>query len=269
MKGRNRSEPSIEEENMNRALMIAATALAALCGCSNEPQAPQSLAVAVTAPQEAADKEVLIASQPSQAKVLLKGAEVGATPMKLLIRGDTNVVLEKEGYVRQALMLTQKSDPNVVVTLVPSGEAAASSTEPAAVATAETNAQKSSSEKSSSHKSGEKTAAEGSTTSAQPAAPATEPASAATPPAAAEPAPAATPAAPATPKKTEYSNMRQIKEAYRAGTISRSEYDTWQGIIRKNREAEYEATKKDLRENKITETQYKEKIRAIRAKYEG
>ena len=257
---------------MPRSLMIVALALAALAGCSNEPNAPQSVSVAVTAPQEAADKEVLIASQPSQAKVLLQGAEVGATPMKMLIRGDTNVVLEKEGYVRQALMLTQKSDPNVVVTLVPSGAAAATETAtetaPAAVATDEASAQKST-DKSSSHKSGEKTAAKEGASTAPPAANPTEPAPAATLPAETQPAPAATPAAPATPKKTEYSNMRQIKEAYREGSITRSEYDHWQGIIRKNREAEYDATKKDLREGKITETQYKEKIRAIRAKYEG
>ena len=257
---------------MYRALMIAALALAALSACTNEPEAPQTVAVAVTAPQESADKEVLIASQPTGAKVLLQGAEVGATPMKLLIRADTNVVLEKDGYVRQALMLTQKSDPNVVVTLVPSTEPQPQAAAPIAPAAAEPEAaaseQRPSSGKSSSKKGSEK--AEEKATAPQPTEAATqpEPAAAATP-APAQPEPAKATPAPAAPKKTEYTNMRQIKEALRAGTITRDEYASWQATIRKNRQAEYDATEKDLREGRITETQYKEKIRAIRAKYEG
>ncbi len=257
---------------MYRALMIAALALAALSACTNEPEAPQTVAVAVTAPQESADKEVLIASQPTGAKVLLQGAEVGATPMKLLIRGDTNVVLEKDGYVRQALMLTQKSDPNVVVTLVPS-------TEPQAVAVVAPEAaapeaaaadQRPSSGKSSSRKGSEK--AEDKSVAAAPQPPDVpaqpEPAAAATP-APAQPEPAKATPAPAAPKKTEYANMRQLKDALRAGAITRDEYASWQATIRKNRQAEYDATEKDLRDGKITESQYKDKIRAIRAKYEG
>jgi hypothetical protein len=269
-------QPDLTEEgSMIRALMIAALAVAAFGGCSNEPTAPQAVAVSVAAPQEAADKEVLIATQPAGAKVLLQGAEVGATPMKMLIRGDTNIVLEKDGYVRQALMLTPKSDPNVVVTLVPSGEPAAPVAAVAPVAApaeaaAAPSEQKSSSpsgkasSKKSSGRGDEKTGA--SEAAGQPAEAATQPAPPTAATAPAEP-PKAT--APAAPKKTEYQNMRQIKEALRAGTITRAEYASWQSTIRKNRQAEYDATEKDLREGKITESQYKEKIRAIRAKYEG
>lgn len=251
---------------MIRFLVTLALVAAAL-GCSREGEVPQAVAVAMTAPQEAADKEVLIATQPAGAKILLKGAEVGATPMKMLIRGDTNLVLEKEGYVRQALMLTPKSDPNVVVTLVPAeGEVAAPSAEPAPTPADQGSHR-------SSGKSGKK--------SDKPAGePATE--TAAAPPAdgagttgtggaapAVEPAPPPAPTPPPAPAKTVYTTMRQIKDALRAGKITRAEYAYWQGIIRQKRQAEFDATAADLRAHKITKDQYEQKMRAIKLKYEG
>jgi len=238
---------------MIRSLTIFVLVAAISWSCSREGEVPQAIAVAMTAPQEAADKEVLIATQPTGAKILLKGAEVGATPMKLLIRGDTNVVLEKEGYIRQALMLTPKSDPNVVVTLVPAEGAAA---EPETVATSvDPGSPK------TSGKSGKKTgktedkAAEGTGTTG---AAVTE---AAPPP--------ATPPPPPQPAKIEYTTMRQIKDLYHAGKITKTEYSYWQGIIRQKRQAEYDATRKDLEAHKITKAQYEETIRAIKLKYEG
>ena len=237
---------------MIRALTILALA-AAVFGCSREGEVPQAVAVAMTAPQEVADKEVLIATVPTGAKILLKGAEVGATPMKLLIRDDTNVVIEKEGYVRQALMLTPKSDPNVVVTLVPAeGAVAVAVAEPAA----ETESQRPTSSKTTkkTEKTGDKpkeeTTGEGAATETAP-----------TP----DPPPAATPPA----SKTEYASMRQIKEALHAGKITKAEYSHWQGIIRQKRQAEYDATRKALEEKKITKAEYEAKIRAIKLKYEG
>jgi hypothetical protein len=247
---------------MTRFLTVL-TLVAATLGCANEGEVPQAVAVAMTAPQEAADKEVLIASQPAGAKILLKGAEVGATPMKLLIRGDTNVLLEKEGYVQQALMLTPKSDPNVVVTLVPAaGAAAAPPAEPGvAVAAADTGAAKGSG-KSSGKKPGKADEKAG-----EP--PAADAAGTGTGAPAVEPAPPPAPAPPPPPAKTEYTTMRQIKDALKAGKITKAEYSHWQGIIRQKREVEFEAAKKDLRDHKITEAQYDDRIRAIRLKYEG
>jgi hypothetical protein len=239
---------------MIRFSMILALGAAALA-CSREGEVPQAVAVAMTAPQEAADKEVLIATQPTGAKILLKGAEVGATPMKLLIRGDTNVVLEKEGYVRQALMLTPKSDPNVVVTLVPADGAAAEPAPEVAAAAIDPGSPKTSGKtgKKTSGKTEDKVA-EGAGTSDAPAV---------------EPAPPPAPTPPPPPAKVEYTTMRQIKDALKAGKITKAEYSAWQGIIRQKRQAEFDAAKKDLRDHKITENQYEDLIRAIKIKYEG
>lgn len=235
---------------MIRALTILALA-AAVLGCSREGEVPQAVAVAMTAPQEAADKEVLIATVPTDAKILLKGAEVGSTPMKLLIRDDTNVVIEKEGFVRQALMLTPKSDPNVVVTLVPAEGAAA---EPATV---EPDSQKPTTKTTKkTDKTGDKPKEEA---IGEGGAAATE----TTPPP--DPPPTATPPQ----AKTEYTTMRQIKDALHAGKITKAEYSHWQGIIRQKRQAEYDATRKALEEKKITKADYEAKIRAIKLKYEG
>jgi len=243
---------------MIRILMILALVAAAL-GCSSEGEVPQAVAVAMTMPQEAADKEVLIATQPSGAKILLKGAEVGASPMKLLIRGDTNVVLEKEGYVRQALMLTPKSDPNVVVTLVPAEGAAAEPTPEtvaAAVGPGSTKTSGKTSKKTTGKTEGkvEEKPAEGAGTTGT---------------GVTEVAPPTPPPTPPPAAKTEYTTMRQIKNAYSAGKITKTEYSYWQGIIRQKRQAEFDATKKDLAAHKITKAQYEETIRAIKLKYEG
>jgi hypothetical protein len=260
-------DSSFQEEIMMRALTIIALVAAAL-GCSREGEVPQAVAVAMTAPQEAADKEVLIASQPTGAKILLKGAEVGATPMKLLIRTDTNVVLEKEGFLRQALMLTPKSDPNVVVTLVPAEGGIAPAVDPAAAGAppaADPGSQKASGkgskkpDKADDKPAGEAPAAAGAADTD------TAASGTAAPPATETPATGAPPAA----KKTEYATMRQIKEALHAGKITKQEYSYWQGIIRQKRQAEYDAARKDLRDRKLTDAQYEERIRAIKLKYEG
>ncbi len=105
-----------------RNIAICLLMAAAFAGCTVEPAPTPATKVALTGEDDAVDTSVLIASQPSDAKIILKGAHVGNTPMKLLVRGDTNVVLEKEGFVKHALLITPKSDPNLVVQLVPSEE---------------------------------------------------------------------------------------------------------------------------------------------------
>jgi hypothetical protein len=164
-------------------------------------------------------------------------------------------------------MLTPRSDPNVVVTLVPAeGGAATASVEPVPPA-ADQGSQKTPGKSS---KKADKTADKPADGTAAPTdgagatgtggAAATETA----PPPTVTPPPVTPP-----PKKTEYTTMRQIKDAVRAGQITKAEYSSWQGIIRQKRQAEFDATRKDLEAHKITKAQYEEKIRAIKLKYEG
>ena len=70
-------------------------------------------------------------------------------------------------------------------------------------------------------------------------------------------------------KKADYSTMRQIKSAYNEGSISRAQYDQFKTKIRANRAVELERAKRDLREGRITEEKYKQRVRAIKQKYEG
>ena len=91
------------------------------------------------------------------------------------MRGNTNVVLEKEGYVKQALMITPDSEPNLVVTLVPSGEGGGDDEVEAAEADGPTAVAKKG--KGKKGKSGEEAEGDGEATSA-----ATEPAAAETQP---------------------------------------------------------------------------------------
>ncbi len=107
---------------MHRIALLTAISMLLISGCtSEEKEVPQAVAVAMSVPAQEADREILIASRPSEAQVLLKDAVVGTTPMKMLIRDDTNVVLKKDGYVRQAVMITRNSDPNMVIELVSDG----------------------------------------------------------------------------------------------------------------------------------------------------
>jgi hypothetical protein len=73
----------------------------AVCGC-------------VKAPREA---DILIASKPGDATVTLDGAELGTTPLKLKVRGETVLDVELEGYETQQVAISPGSDPNVIVEL--------------------------------------------------------------------------------------------------------------------------------------------------------
>jgi hypothetical protein len=238
-------------------LILVAVAIAA---CTPEPPPPQPQPAPVAqepADSPDADKEVLVATEPAGAKVILKGAEVGTTPMKLLVRGNTNVVLDKEGYVKQALMITPDSEPNLVITLVPSGEAPAETE-----AEGEASAAPASMAKKGKGKKGK----EGEEAPAEPEAQPAETAAAEEKPA--EPAPVAPPPEPK-PKKKSYSNMRQLKQALAAGEITHAEAKQWQHKFKQMRAAEFEQAKQDYEDDKLTKAQYKQKIREIKLKYEG
>lgn len=92
---------------------------------------------------------------------------------------------------------------------------------------------------------------------------------AAPPPAAPAASPAPAPASPAPAAPAAYSTMRQIKEALRAGTITRQDYARYQAEIRQKLAAEYDTLKRDLRARKITKREYETKIVETKRKYEG
>jgi uncharacterized membrane protein len=248
-------------------LRIACTIIvtaALLAACQPEPPlppAPVPVAQPPVAPAEdpAADKEVLVATEPAGAKVILKGAEVGTTPMKLLVRGNTNVVLDKEGYVKQALMITPESEPNLVIQLVPAGEGAAEAEVAPAGPTA-----------TAKKGSGKKKAKAEDEAAGEPAGEAAEdkPAEAA---AEDKPAEAAAVAPPpeAKPKKKTFTNMRQLKQALAKGEITQADFRYWQTVLKQKRAKEVEAAKADYKAGKITKLEYKQKVNAIKKKYEG
>ena len=243
---------------MFRSVIHVIIASAMLAACSNDSEVPRAVAVAVTAPATTADKEVLVASQPSGATVVLKGAKVGETPMKLLVRGDTNVILKKEGYVQQALMITPNSEPNLVVTLVPLDDE-----EPAENGDEEVGQEEVASGTATT---GKKKSVKKKTGGAEPA-PSIDTGEedekdkgVASPP---------SPGPDPKIKKPSYNTMKQIKRAIREGKITKAEFRKYQAEIRRKRAVEVAAAKKDYQQGKLTKTQYKEKIRSIKIKYEG
>ncbi len=241
---------------MFRSIVLAILASALLCACSNDSEVPQAVAVAMTTPAPAADKEVLVASQPSEATVVLKGAKVGVTPMKLLVRGDTNIILEKEGYVQQALMITPNSEPNLVVTLVPLD----------GVEPAQDDNEEAEQEEAASHTAKKKKSTKKKTAGAEPV-PSTDTGEEEEKDVV---APSPPPPSPETKtKKPSYNTMAQIKKAIREGKITKAEYRKYQAEIRRKRAVEIAAAKKSYQQGKLTKTQYKEKIRSIKIKYEG
>ncbi len=241
---------------MFRSMVIAILASALLYACSNDSEVPRAVAVAVTASAPTADKEVLVASQPSEATVILKGAKVGVTPMKLLVRGDTNIILKKEGYVQQALMITPKSEPNLVVTLVPLDGVEAEQDDDDEAEQEEAASRTAKKKKSTKKKTGGAEPAPSTDTGEEDEKDEVVP----SPP---------SPSPETKTKKPSYNTMAQIKKAIREGKITKAEFRNYQAEIRRKRAVEIDATKKAYQQGKLTKAQYKEKIRSIKIKYEG
>ena len=63
--------------------------------------------------------------------------------------------------------------------------------------------------------------------------------------------------------------MRQIKQAYRAGTITKQDYRRYQQAIRRKRAVELEAAERSYRAGQLSREQYKLNVRKIKLKYEG
>jgi hypothetical protein len=71
------------------------------------------------------------------------------------------------------------------------------------------------------------------------------------------------------PRLVTYSNMRELKEAKRAGTISAVEYQHRRIEIRRRFTEEILALKKELRDRRIDENQFQHQAEAVKKKYEG
>lgn len=243
-----------------------------LLGCDDSapgavPVAPQPLpgATATGSPQ---NKGVLLASRPSNVKVMLKGAEIGQTPVKLLVSEDMNLVLEQPGFVRQAVLVTRETRPNLIVDLVPSstdccpcdGAQAVPSFEPTAAPKVKSSKKRVKSDKV--ELSPELVAAAQAKLAAanqkQPA----ETESGAIKPAV-EP--------PNTPPKSAqaYTTMAALKRDIRAGKIDKATFRKFQNQIRAKRQVDLDKLKSDYKEGKIDKAEYKKRTREIKLKYEG
>ena len=66
-----------------------------------------------------------------------------------------------------------------------------------------------------------------------------------------------------------YTTIEQIRVAYDAGDISKSRYEQYKAEIRARRTIEVERAKRELRDGRLSEEKYKERVRAIKEKYEG
>jgi hypothetical protein len=228
-------------------LLVCALALA----CNAPP--PTEGPGAGAAPAAHADQEVLIATVPAGADVLLSGAKVGVTPFKMLVRGNTNILLEKAGYVRQAVLITPESEPNLVVELVADPSRGADEAverdedgdDGVGAADRKTARAKTG---------GGKAPSAGEEPAAEPEAPETNKA---------EPAPVQK------AKAKAYDNMTDLKRDLRAGLITDADYRRWQQDIRERRAEELNKLKADLAAGKVTKAEYEARARQIKLKYEG
>jgi hypothetical protein len=197
-----------------------------------------------------ADQEVLIATVPDGAEVMLSGARVGVTPFRMLVRGNTNIVLEKTGYVRQAILITPESEPNLVVELVADPAAAAED----GADDEEDDRARAAVKKAVKDKAGgadaeaDRPAGDGATK--EPEAPAPE-------------------STAAKAKSKVYDDMFELKQDLRAGKITEADYRRWQQVIRDKRAAELSQLKQDLAGGKLTKAEYEAKAKQIKNKYEG
>lgn len=243
--------------------MTAATGGACREDPKPDPTPPAPISLPADAPLSPS-VEVLIVTQPEEAQILAEGQVLGKTPMKITIREDTNLVLEKEGFVRQAVMLTTKSEPNLVVRLLPSGDKDKS----------ETLAEEKSKRRASRKK--DKPAPDPKTDSRISKETKTEPS---TPVAAHRPEEEAAKAAvaaashkPASQKKParpKLDTMRKCKDAYNNGLITRADYQTATQEIRRRLNEEIDALKSRYRNGEVTKAQYRQQARDIKMRYEG
>ncbi len=248
-------------------------------------------------------REILIATRPDGAAVLIEGARVGDTPVKVTVNGDTNVLIQKDGFAPQAVLLSPASDPNLIVQLIPLNDRAqpdggkligavggdgATEEKMSAVADGEGDENTAATAISDGRprpspgrsKSNVESTPRRNTSSAESA---SSSASVGTvpgrviedppghsPSGAGEVAASPSDAAAQSPqKRVSYDNMRDLKSDYRAGLVTKAEYKVHQLRIRALRQVEYDAQKKLYRDGKITKAEYEYRVEQIHARYEG
>jgi len=62
-------------------------------------------------------KEILIASKPSEATVRLNQADIGITPLKVVVQKDAAIEVSKPGYQSYVNIISSTDEPNLIVTL--------------------------------------------------------------------------------------------------------------------------------------------------------
>ncbi len=243
------------------------TLSAAACRENPAPPAPPASVPAslpATAPLSST-VEVLIVTQPEDAQILAEGQVLGKTPMKIKIREDTNLVLKKEGFVRQAILLTTKSDPNLVVKLLPAAE------EPSLAALNERRSNRRGSRKAKPSGSGDDSKAYN-TDMTKNQSETTKPPAARTRSQNNSLSERAAQETTASPKKTtraKLDTMRKCKEAYNNGLITRADYQSATEKIRGRLRKEIDDLKTRYRGGEITKAQYRQQARDIKLRYEG
>jgi uncharacterized membrane protein len=66
--------------------------------------------------------DVLIASKPSNAIILLDDVEIGLTPMKITVTKEVNVEIRKKKFISYKATLSADNAPNLLVKLEPDGK---------------------------------------------------------------------------------------------------------------------------------------------------
>ena len=85
----------------------------------------------------------------------------------------------------------------------------------------------------------------------------------------AAPRPAREEVQPAAPPPPRWTNFPQVKQAYRAGHISKGEYSRVIDDLERQRDNEIRNTKLDYRAARISRDEYERKIRSIKLRYAG
>ena len=89
-----------------------------LIGCDSGPTTTAFTSAPAPAPATATTPtEILIASQPSAAIILMDGMEIGVTPMKLKMSKDTQIQIRKNGYLPYTEIMSVGGNPNLLARL--------------------------------------------------------------------------------------------------------------------------------------------------------
>ena len=95
---------------MLRLILLPLALMLPLQACNSE---------SVATKQHADPVNIMVASSPAGATVLMQDAKIGKTPMTISVRQTTPVKLQLEGYEPQQLFVDPQGQMNLIVTLTP------------------------------------------------------------------------------------------------------------------------------------------------------